>query len=117
MPLSASHPDEAGACRNACTPQLRGLFSRIGSIERGPILVVGTSPWTGAGVASFRLRAAPGGVVKGLCPATGKQRHVSRAAARQHLSALYRSKNVRDAALLTPFRCSSCSAWHLGHRR
>ncbi len=53
----------------------------------------------------------------GLCPATGKQRHVSRAAARQHLAALYRSKNVRASALLTPFRCSSCSAWHLGHRR
>jgi len=104
-------------CRNACTPQV----VRLVQSNRQVSSVVDTCRWYLAvdrrRVASSRLRAAPGGVVKGLCPATGEQRHVSRAAALQHLSALYRSKNVRDAALLTPFRCSPCGAWHLGHRR
>lgn len=46
------------------------------------------------------------------CPTTGKIRHPSEQAARDHQAALLTSRGDR----VTVFRCRSCSGYHVGHR-
>jgi hypothetical protein len=62
--------------------------------------------------------------VVGLCPATGKLRYASRAAARSHARRLGRGPDHRPrpgAGPLEAYRCDACGCdggcgWHIGHR-
>lgn len=50
------------------------------------------------------------------CPVTGKVSHATEGAAAQQVAVML-AHDVMKLGILHAYRCPSCPAWHVGHRR